>query len=459
MRATPPRGASADSGTDYTAYNLTLRDNDKAKLTVASKSTSVVESEKACFRLDVEDIFFHPSQGYNFAFRVAVTEEGGFLAASQLKSMLRTIHQVDEIDASDTDYDVCVDLDDDHVDEVDGSVTMRLKGPTTPGFEIGADSTASVTVTDNDDPSITVTVQGGQAIENSRAAIVFKRHGILTEPLSVQSGDTKIDNGPALSDSDYQDPTSSKEDAFTFPAGDATVSVNKGIGDDAYYFPDEYLEVIFKARAGSYATPPTLPANAVAELSDSTKTVYRFPISQNDSGKVSITAIDTEVDESEQACYEIDSNAYIDFSYTVTLKIAEEADFLSSGQGRTLTRAISDAPHEVCIDLDDDDESEAPAYVTAKIANIYSSDPRMVVNSSADSASVRVTDNDLPIITLTTETTSITEGVDTEVLFTLTRTGDVSKEFTITRGHLEHWISEHNVALSLVREEVVFCGR
>ena len=456
LRATPPSGASSGSDDTHTTYHRTVTDNDKAKLTIAPASVSVVESGQACFRLGVDDVYFHPFQGYNVTFNLAVTENGSFLTAQQARTLLHTVHQIDAIAANDSNYDICVDLDDDDLDEASGTVTMEVTGPTNTYFEVGADSTATVMVTDNDLPTITVTASPTPLNEGDLATFTFTRHGDTTDPLTIAGSNIPSEYGPYASDSPYAAwiLASNLATTVTFSAGSATATATRQIRDDTHYHPALYLQVTLTSDPSSYRAPSTLPPNAVADLSDANKTVYRFPIIESDQGKVSITAVDPLVNESEQACYAIDVNGIIDSVLSVGVLITEEAAFLLSNQDKQFVVDMLETPHEVCLDLDDDSASEDGGNVTMQL--VSSGDTRIIVDSAASAADVWVTDNDLPVITMTTDSTQVSEGGEVE--FTVTRTGDISKEFTIEENNLKYWISDYRNYVSKTSIKLTFAS-
>ena len=434
----PPEGAEPASGSTFTHFQLIAADNDKGKLTVAPGPSPVSETGEACFRLGVDSMVFHDFSALPVDFELTVTESGDYLAASQARSFRHVVQQRgEEISPTDTNYDICLTLDDDEEDEADGTVTLEVTGATNAHYEPGSAATASVTVEDDDAPVVSVEIARVPLPEGSWP-IVFRREGDADAPLTILGDDIEISYWyPANATPPSGGPIT--EHAVTFALGSSTEDYTFGVLNDDLYLPERHLEVVLKARASAHRVPAAPPAWSVSDLSDSTQTVYRFPFAENDKGRLKITAVDGRVTESESACFKLSlTNGYIADPMTVELSITETGDVLAPGQDTELHVTATETPHTVCVQLDDDDESEVNASVTAQIVSVDHADIRIVADKSR--ATVLVSDDELPLITLTANSTTAPEAGT--VSFTATRTGDTSQALTIDSRHFGAWVEK-----------------
>ena len=157
----------------------------------------------------------------------------------------------------------------------------------------------------------------------------------------------------------------------------------------------------------------------MADLSDATKTVYRYPIVEDDPAELGIQAVTQTVDESQQACYRLYLNGYIVSPFTATIVITGGSNYLDSQQETVLSVYASALPHEFCIDLDDDDVAEAEASISASIHSVSDTDIQTLSGNPA--ASVLVQDNE---ILQEVWIESVSAGIEGEnVTFELTRSG------------------------------------
>ena len=413
----PPSGSESGSGADFTQYILLANDNDKAKLSMSAVTSPVDEADQACFVINVESTEFHPTIAWVFDVVMTVTEEGSYLASTQDRSFRYGITQLGPIESNDPDYDVCLTLDDDLVDEPAGTVSVEVTGPSNAHVEPATNAKASVAVQDNDDPTFTASLSVTEVHEDAPTDVTLHRAGVLDDSLTVQAGDFKIEYvyPPEAS----KQPVVLLENAVTFAASADTAVSQILLPLDNSYDPGRQLQVTVNANGGSYRVPSTLPANAVADLSDATKTVYRYPIVEDDPAELGIQAVTQTVDESQQACYRLYLNGYIVSPFTATIVITGGSNYLDSQQETVLSVYASALPHEFCIDLDDDDVAEAEASISASIHSVSDTDIQTLSGNPA--ASVLVQDNE---ILQEVWIESVSAGIEGEnVTFELTRSG------------------------------------
>ena len=446
-----PGGSTSDSGADFTRYQLNAVDNDKAKLTISAITGPVAESDQACFTIGVNSVEFHPTIAFIFDVEMTVTEEGSYLASTQDRSFRYGITQTGPIAGNDTDYDVCLTLDDDLVDEPDATVSVEVTGPSNAHVEPAANAKASQTVTDNDGPTLTASLSVAEVHEDSPTDLALHRAGLVDDPLTIQAGDLKIEYVYPPEASEL--PVTLFENAVTFTANSDTAFSRILLPLDHFYNPGRQLQVTVSANGASYRVPSTPPANSVADLSDAAMTVYRYPIVEDDRGSLRIRAVTAEIDESQQACYRLTlRNGYIVSPFTATILITGGSSYLDSHQDTRFDVDVSALPHDVCIDLDDDNVSEAEASIFANLASVSDSDLRILSGDSA--ASVLVRDNEIPLITMTTSATLAPEGGTVAVNFT--RTGNILQEFTIQASNFGYWYTLPGIDIDVATSSVVF---
>ena len=446
----PPTGAHSGSDEDKTVYHLPVTDNDKGELSVSAGTSPVSESNEACFRLDVQDFVFHPFQAYTLDFNLSVTQTGSFVDADQQTTFTHQISQVDEIESNDTDYDVCIDLDDDDLDEAAGTVSLEITGPNNTDVAPATNATATVAVQDNDLPVVTVSIDSLPVPDDGEVPVKFTRQGDLTDRLVVPATQFEVERVfPAAAG---RTADGSTESNVVFGPGRATATWNHTFGDTTYW-PGRLYQVTLKALEDHYRVPSTLPDNAVAALSSATETVYQFAMAENDTGYLSVRPATPVVAESGRACFDLSmALSYIISSITADIEISQTGDVLAASQDTELNLTVDSLPHRFCVDLDNDSVSESNGSVTATLSAV--SNTSIKPHPSYLTATVTVTDNELPLITLTTTAASAPEGGT--VNFTLTRTGDLTSAFTIPNRYFRYWVDRPNETKTVTSGTLTF---
>ena len=294
------------------------------------------------------------------------------------------------------------------MDERAGTVSVEVTGPSNAHVEPATNAKASVAVQDNDGPTLTAILSVAEVHEDNPTDLALHRAGVVDDALTIQAGDFKVEYvyPPEAS----KQPVTLFENAVTFTANSDTAFSRILLPLDNSYDPGRQIQVTVNANGGSYRVPSTPPANAVADLSDTTKTVYRYPIVEDDHGKLGIRAVTVVIDESQQACYQLYlKNGYIVSPFTATITITDDGDYLDSQQETVLSVYASTLPHDFCIDLDDDNVIEATASISASIHSVSDTDIQTLSGNPA--ASVVVQDNETPpTLELNAPSSSVDEG-------------------------------------------------
>ncbi|MGI9250863.1 MAG: Calx-beta domain-containing protein, partial [Pseudohongiellaceae bacterium] len=148
-------------------------------------------------------------------------------------------------------------------------------------------------------------------------------------------------------------------------------------------------------------------------------------IRDNDDATISVSALRPSITEADNALFIISTGGIVqaaNLPVAVNLVNAAGDDFLDLPPGTTaLTRNITiatgshSATLTIALDDDDIDEAEGSIIATVAVGAGYTT-----ATGGADTATITVNDNDLPIITLSSDVTSVIEGQS--ITFTLTAT-------------------------------------
>ena len=209
----------------------------------------------------------------------------------------------------------------------------------------------------------------------------------------------------------------------TFEADSSTAGFSLRVPGYSNYRTDAVFEV--EVVAG---TNYQVPASA---------TPIRIPIRDVDIPTVRIEPVLASVSESQQCAWfqlvHSNTDGFFgsdDHFVDVLIDVTTEGDFLA-GAARQTVRMLgaTDGPAKtVCVALDDDATVEAEGSVTATIS-LAAGGRFAQVASDGNAATVTVTDDDLPVVTLSTTATEVAEGDSVE--FTVTRTGAADEAFAI----------------------------
>ena len=410
--------ATYEPGTTATA-TVTVNDNDLPAVTVAADAASVTEGTAAAFTLTRTG-----NLAAGLTVVVKVEETGDVLAAADegQKSVMFAANAATAALSLTTVADTA--------DEADSVVTVTVDADTADPitYAPGTTATATVTVNDNDLPAVTVEADAASVTEGNAAAFTLTRAGILTDPLTV--GVTVTQTGDMLS---AAPPTS-----VTFAANAATVALSLATEDDAADEADGVVTVTVDADTADPATyAPGTPAAATVTVNDNdVPGVPSVPA-------ISIAADAASVTEGTAAEFTLTRTGVMTAALTVGVTVSETGgDMLAAadeGQ-KSVMFAANAATATLSLTTQDDAADEADSMVTVTV-NADTTNPITYAPGTTATATVTVTDDDLPAITVAADAASVTEG--TAAAFTLTRAGatDAALEVGVTvsesRGNSE----------------------
>ncbi len=409
--------ANYEVGTTATA-TVTVNDNDLPAITVAADAASVTEGTAAAFTLTRTGNLTAP-----LTVGVTVSEDGEVLAAADegQKSVMFT--------ANSATATLSVTTQNDAADEADSVVTVTVNPDTVDpiAYAPGTTATATVTVSDNDLPAVTVAADAASVTEGTAASFTLTRVGILTDPLTVgvtvtQTGDMLSAAGPA---------------SVTFAANSATVALSLATEDDAADEVDSVVTVTVNADTADPATyEPGTTATATVTVNDNdVPGVPSVPA-------ISIAAGTSPVTEGTAAEFTLTRTGSMTAPLTVGVTVSETGDVLAAadeGQKSVMFTANS-ATATLSVTTQNDAVDEADSVVTVTV-NPDTTNPITYAPGTTATATVTVNDNDLPAVTVAAGTSPVTEG--TAAAFTLTRMGatDAALEVGVTvsesRGNSE----------------------
>ncbi len=376
-----------DATTNFNA-DVTLKDGPRPGILLVSISggSAITEGEDASFTLSAS-----PPPNANLPVNVAITQSGEYLAPGQFIKRKVTV-------GASGAATFAVATNNDRVDEANGSIQVTVNAGD--GYAVSDPSSATVTVSDNDDPIPVVRISGGAAVtEGERASFTLSASPTPSADLSVR----------VLVSSDNSDFSAQNELGFR------NVTVNtSGTGafavptiDDDEDEPNGFISALGLSGANYLIGTP--PGASVA-------------VSDNDDPDPSVTiaAASATATEGAAASFTVSASPAPATNLTVNLSVADapHSDFVSAGDegaGKTVTvPTTGSATYSVATANNSADEPNGPVTVTVETGNGYTV-------GSASAASVTVADNDTTTVTLSGAAGDLIEGDAKNILLTLGR--------------------------------------
>ena len=405
-------------GDPHTATFRVL-DDDLPVVAIAAAPASAVEGTEFRFTVTRDG-----TTAESLTVPLSVTDSGDFRGVAAPSSVTFAV------DAAETTLTLPTDDDDD--DEADGTLTVTLAAD--PAYRIGAGAgTRSVTVLDDDLPVVTMEAQANVIEEGKTAVFVLTRSGDLSAPLTVSTEQRQHPDDVFGSGGSYP---------VTFTAGSATATASHVAFEHDRYFIYRRIIRWLVPQPARYRTALPGPADdhVYSEEDPSagaSRIVNRVYVTDNDRAQVWVSALEDSVPESGQACFKIETNNLVlgsggggEGQMYVTLGVTQEGDYLAAGAAGEHTVEVRgfDYSPQLCVDLHDDDVSEANGAVVVEVLSTSEGDG-VVADPERNTARVTVRDNELPVVTMAPAANVIAEGTTAE--FVLTRSGDLSEPLTI----------------------------
>ena len=317
-----------------------------------------------------------------------------------------------------------VDTEDDSLDEDDSVITARIMGQQNATYSVGTDASATVTVRDNDLPTVTIREEVAQVQEGTDAVFILERAGstttTLTVTVTVSETESMLRGTPP--------------GQATFGAGDdmATLRVAT-MGDDV----DESNSVVTATVTAGQNAPYEVTAPASASVTVEDDDEPGLPV-------VSITPGTSSVTEGTEATFTLRRTGATTAALTVNVDVSETGDMIHGMLPDQVVFEIGEMLATVTIQTEEDAVDEHDSVITVRVTpapGVYSVGANL-------SASVTVRDNDgsqntgvdnngqvsnrdteVPVVTILPGPTPVREGA--EALFTLRRTGATTAALTV----------------------------
>ena len=318
--------------------------------------------------------------------------------------------------SGDTEESITFVATDDSVDDDDESVLLGF-GTLPAGVSAGSPATATVNITDNDVPAVTVRYEQASYTVGEGSSVVVKVILSADPERSVTVPISRTNQGGA-SNGDYSGVGANT--SVTFNSGDTEESITFVATDDSVDDDDESVLLGFG----------TLPAG-VSAGSPATATVN---ITDNDVPAVTVRY--------EQASYTVGEGSSVvvkvilsaDPERSVTVPIsrtnqggASNGDYSGVGANTSVTFNSGDTEESITFaatddSVDDDDESVLLGFGTL---------PAGVSAGSPATATVNITDDDVPSVTVRYEQASYTVGEGSSVVIKVILSADPERSVTI----------------------------
>ena len=377
--------AQLQGGTGYavgtpSSATVTVEDNDAPgtkgpplpEMTITANRASVTEGTAATFTVTAD-----PAPTTTLKVSVSVSETEDVLSGTAASSVTFKANQ--------TIVTLTVNTENDQADEPNSIVTTQLQGGT--GYTVGTPSSATVTVNDNDIPQVTITANTSPVTEGIAATFTIRANPRPATPLTVNVNVTQTGN--VIS--------GTPPSTVTFNAKQTTATLTVATDDDN---ADEEAGVVTaQVQVGTGYTVGT-PSSASVTVDD------------NDIPQVTITADTSPVTEGTDATFTITASPAPAAAITVNVNVTQTEDVLSGTPDATVTIGTS-GQVTLTVATDDDNVNEEAGVVTAQVE----AGTGYTVGTPS-SASVTVNDNDIPQVTITADTSPVTEGTD--ATFTIT---------------------------------------
>ncbi len=384
-----------NGGQGYTVGSLssetvTVTDNDEPRQqqqlpdpeVSITAGSGITEGGTATFTITA-----NPAPSSPITVKVGVSENGDFGASGAATVT---------VSGATTTYTITTT--DDSTDEADGSVTATLQ--TGSGYTVSSSQgTASVAVSDNDHPTPEVSITAGSGItEGGTATFTITASPAPSSPITVKVGISQ--------DGDF-----GASGAATVQVSGTTTTYTVTTTDDSTDEADG--SVTATLQSGSGYTVSSSQGAATVSVSDDD-----VPIPE-----VSITA-GSGITEGGTATFTITASPAPASPITVKVGVSQDGDFGASGAA---TVQVSGASTTYTITTTDDADDEADGSVTATLQT----GSGYTVSSSQGVASVAVSDNDVPEVSITAGS-GITEGGTAS--FTITASPAPASPITVKVG-------------------------
>ncbi len=430
VTVTLPSGAVQDAAGNGNTASSVLRIivADPTRVTISPISSNTVEGQPVTFSLT------RSKDNGARTVVVEVSQAGDFLSGgTSFGATISTTPVEVSVDfgAGELTKTLSLDTEDDYHDDADGSVTLTVKpDPTEVGYVAGTRGAATASVRDNDEaPSLYVyqtpspALVGVSTNETPEGAFV-KFILVRTHDAGEQTLDVQItQQGDFLTS--HRDGLTVPSDGLievTFPAGILSTYILLKTRDDTVDEADGTVTLTVLPRPSDSLYPILVQGtNTMAVLDDDgppTVTITADAASVTEGSDVTVTVSRT------NAPGEHTRRTF------VRLLITDPDGALAPGTNLSPFIAILDGRTEHTLSLEtlDDQVAELDGNITVRVLSITAGGAPYIVGTP-DSATVEVADNEDPIVSVSADVSTLTEGTDAQ--FRFSRIGSTKSSLTV----------------------------
>ena len=439
VTVTLPIGSVHDAAGNGNAASPVLRIivADPTRVTISATSSNTVEGQPVTFSLN------RSKDNGARTVVVEVSQAGDFLSGStSFGATISTTPVEVSVDfaAGELTKTLSLDTEDDYHDDADGAVTLTVRpDPTELGYVAGTPDTATASVLDNDvAPNLLISripfppaileplnqVQEGWGIK----FILVRTHDAGPQTLDVeisQQGDFLAANHP----NGLTIPSDGRIE-ISYPAGILAAEIILNTRDDTVEEADGWVKLTVLPRPSDSMYPVAVQATSTMTVRDNdgppTVTITADAASVTEGSDVAVTVSRT------NAPGEHTRQTF------VRLLITDPDGALAPGTNLSPFIAMLDGQteHTLALETVNDQVPELAGNVTVRVLSNTSVDAPYVVGTP-DSATVEVVDDEDPIVSVSADVSTLTEGTDAQ--FTFSRIGSTKSSLTVGVNIFGHY--------------------
>ena len=430
VTVTLPSGAVHDAAGNGNTASSVLRIivADPARVSISPISSNTVEGQPVTFSLT------RSKDNGARTVVVEVSQAGDFLSGgTSFGATISTTPVEVSVDflAGELTKTLSLDTEDDYHDDADGSVTLTvLADPLEVGYVAGSPHVATASVLDNDfAPSLYISqtpspVQLGTSTNETPEGAFVKFILVRTHDAGEQTLDVQITHqGDFLTS--HRDGLTVPSDGrieVTFPAGTLSTYIFLKTRDDTVDEADGTVTLTVLPRPSDSLYPILVQATRTMAVLD-----------DDGAPTVTVVADAASVTEGSEASFTVSrTNAPGEHNRRtfVRLLITDPDGALSPGTVLSPFIAILEGrtEHTLSLQTVDDQVPEQEGNITVRVMANSSLDAPYVVGSP-DRATVEVADNEDPIVSISADVSTLTEGTDAQ--FSFNRIGSTKSSLTV----------------------------
>ncbi|GEM_PF-2119273 len=295
---------------------------------------------------------------------------------------------------------------------IEGTETAMLTiGNASLGLTLGATATQNITITDNDFPTVELSVSANAGTEADQTVIT-----VTATASQAVDGDQTVDlgvSGTGIANTDY----TLSNATITIPDGVTTGMVTFTIQDDADIEGDETATLTISNPSAGATLGTTTTQNVT--ITDNDFPTVQLSVSANSGTEVAQTVITVTATASQA----VDGDQTVDLGVSGTG--ITNADFTLTNTAITILDGATTGM--VTFTIQDDADIEGTETATLTISNPSTG----LTLGSTTAQNITITDNDFPTVELSVSTNTATEAAQTVITVTATASQTVDGDQTV----------------------------